>query len=222
MSEDNIPHINQFSLEAFQQVVEALSLNSVTIGDYLVIMNSAADIIILGEPYLALQLWFHMKSGMFMGRVWSQSVSNGKVENIAQLTEACTSLFQCRPCLGYPLHGEKVSLQGKFLISQTPLPRMMSNQCKKIIDKEENITRCTECLNIKLKVETEPGQDDFDTYSEGCQDETDEKMPVKVQILEEDEKKEVNNAFQQKLNDLRICYHKKREEIMTLSRETKI
>ena len=50
---ENIPTVNQFNLEEVKDVVKALSLNSVTMGDYQVIMNSVEDITILGEPYLA-------------------------------------------------------------------------------------------------------------------------------------------------------------------------
>ena len=177
---ENIPTVNQFNLEEVKDVVKALSLNSVTMGDYEVIMNSVEDITILGEPYLALQLWLNMRSGKFMGRVWSQTISNGKVETIAQFTEACISLFESRPCLGYPLCVEQATFKGEFVISQTPLPRMMSTECLKVLDKETNanITSCAECL--KLRVEKEPKEDilidhvkeeDNATEFEGFQDE---------------------------------------------------
>ena len=242
-------HANQFNNEEVKDVLKALSLNSVTMGDYQVIMNSVEDITILGEPYLALQLWFDIKSGKFIGRVWSQTVSNGKVETIAQFTEACTSLFQSRPCLGYPLCGEQVTLQGNYVISQTPLPRMMSKECQKVIAKETNVPCCAECL--KLRAEKEPKQEilidtsddikqeDNQTYSEGFRDEhmnlslkqdmfvdeemfDDKKMLAQVQIPEKVEKKQANYSFPRKLINLRQHYNKKREEILTLPRKLQV
>ena len=48
--------------------LKALSLNSVTLGDHIVIMSGEADVTICGEPYLALQLWLNLRSGDYMGR----------------------------------------------------------------------------------------------------------------------------------------------------------
>ena len=48
--------------------VKRLSLNSVAVGDYFVVMGGEADTTICGEPYLALQLWLNMSSGDYMGR----------------------------------------------------------------------------------------------------------------------------------------------------------
>ena len=61
-----------------------LSLTWVTIGDYIVVMNSKIDVTIGGEPYLALQLWLNVKSGSLTRRVWDQNVASGKVVSIAQ------------------------------------------------------------------------------------------------------------------------------------------
>ena len=53
----------EFMSEEVADVLKALHLNSLVMGDYLVIVNGVADITYLGEPYLALQLWFNMTSG---------------------------------------------------------------------------------------------------------------------------------------------------------------
>ena len=45
----------EFMSEEVADVLKALHLNSLVMGDYLVIVNGVADITYLGEPYLALQ-----------------------------------------------------------------------------------------------------------------------------------------------------------------------
>ena len=93
----------EFNHNEVLYALKALSLNSVSLGDYIVVMNGAVDITVRGEPYLALQLWLNMKSGDYMGRVWSQTTSYGRVASVTQFMEACTNHFRGRPCLGYPL-----------------------------------------------------------------------------------------------------------------------
>ena len=53
----------QFNLDDAIGALKVLSLNSVTFGDYLVVLNDHEDAMICGEPYLALQLWLNLKSG---------------------------------------------------------------------------------------------------------------------------------------------------------------
>ena len=57
-----------FSHAEILHAVKTLSLNSVAVGDYIVVMGGEADTTICGEPYLALQLWLNMSSGDYMGR----------------------------------------------------------------------------------------------------------------------------------------------------------
>ena len=57
-----------FSHVEIVHAVKSLSLNSVAVGDYFVVMSGEADTTICGEPYLALQLWLNMSSGDYMGR----------------------------------------------------------------------------------------------------------------------------------------------------------
>ena len=57
-----------FSHVEIVHAVKTLSLNSVAVGNYFVVMSGEADTTICGEPYLALQLWINMSSGDYMGR----------------------------------------------------------------------------------------------------------------------------------------------------------
>ena len=53
--------------EAKMALVE-LSLTSVMYGDYLVVLNSDFDLVVAGEPQLALMLLFNVRTGRFMAR----------------------------------------------------------------------------------------------------------------------------------------------------------
>ena len=53
--------------EAKMALVE-LSLTSVMYGDYLVVLNSDFDLVVAGEPQLALMLLFNIRTGRFMAR----------------------------------------------------------------------------------------------------------------------------------------------------------
>ena len=97
----------EFNRKDALAVLKDLSLNYATLGDYLVVMNGKVDAVICGEPYLALQLWFHMVSGKFISRIWSQTVGHSRVVNMTQFTEVCTGMN----CIN-------ISLQGKLIIGE--------------------------------------------------------------------------------------------------------
>ena len=69
--------------EVILSALDNLSLIWVTIGDYIVVMNDKIDATIGGEPYLARQLWFNVKSGKIISRIWDQTVSFGRAVNVA-------------------------------------------------------------------------------------------------------------------------------------------
>ena len=80
-----------------------------------------------------------------------QTVASSNVLNVAQLMEACTNHFSGQPCLGYPFDKSEQLLQ-EFVVSQTPVPRMISAKCKKIIGKDKevnNVNSCSECLRLE-------------------------------------------------------------------------
>ena len=161
----------EFNLENALAVLKSLCLNFGTLGDYLVVMNGKADAIINGEPYLALQLWFNMVSGKFIGRIWGRSVSYDKVDSIDKFAEVCNKYFQYRPCVGYTL-GDEEQYSQAFVISQTPLPRKISRECKGLLNKNINddIQSCQECLKagysgLELKTEVLV-EDKFDAEEE--------------------------------------------------------
>ena len=68
-------------------ILSSLSLTSVTIGDFLVIMRSKFDLTISGEPYIGLVLLLNLKDGTYISRIWNQTVASGNVERPDQLRE---------------------------------------------------------------------------------------------------------------------------------------
>ena len=62
----------RIDLEEAKGVLASLSLTSVTFGRFLLVMRSECDVIIAGEPYVALMLWLDVDTGKFITRVWNQ------------------------------------------------------------------------------------------------------------------------------------------------------
>ena len=81
----------ELSLEDATEVLSNLSLASVTIGDYLVIMRSQFDLTISGEPYIGLVMLLSLKDGAYISRIWNQTVASGNVERPEQLREVFSS-----------------------------------------------------------------------------------------------------------------------------------
>ena len=125
--------VGEFQWNKVSSVLSNLSLTSVTIGDYIVVLNSKYDAVISEEPYLALQLWFNLKSGKIIKRIWGQTVGYDKVVCLAQLREACLAHFKGKPCIGSLEGLDEFSWQD-FVISQSPVPRKISSTCQMLLD----------------------------------------------------------------------------------------
>ena len=142
-----------------------LSLTWVTIGEYMVVMSSKIDVTIGGEPYLARQLWFNVKSGKIISRIWDQTVAVGKVISVAEFSEACRMHFRGRPCIGYPSSND-VHNGEDFVISQTPVQRKVSRICQKVLEPDSNgsnemVQSCEECLKLGVKNEERTEKEAF-------------------------------------------------------------
>lgn len=143
-------------------VLRELSLSSVLLGDYLVILRSDFDLFISGEPYLATMCLFNIKSGVFLARMWNETVTRVSPCSIAEFEEACRKHFsQGRPCLGYLVDSEAIG-GANFLVSHTPVPRKIARSCNKVLEIEasDDSTACLECMRLgdsKAKVIIEPG-----------------------------------------------------------------
>ena len=158
-----VKECQELKLEEAVSVLQNLSLKWLTIGDYVVVMNSQVDATIGGEPYLALQLWFNVKSGKVIRRIWDQTVALEKVNNGKEFREACMSHFNGRPCIGNLTHADvNEASPHDFVISQTPVPRRISRSCEKVLDVGTiaSIKSCPECLKFD---DPEVQTDDIET-----------------------------------------------------------
>ena len=114
---------SEMGLEEVKNILSSLSLASVTIRDFLVVMRSDFDHTIAGEPYTGLLLLLNITTWKYFCRIWNQTVATGILVKEDQLVEVCKNHFcQGRPCLGCPHPGTRKYLKENFLISQTPVP----------------------------------------------------------------------------------------------------
>ena len=149
-----------------QDALGNLPLTWVTIGDYIVIINDKPDMMIGGEPYIALQLWLDVKYGKIICRVWGKTISSRKVASAAELSFACLAHFKGRPCLGYPLDDEQETEQD-CLLSYSPIPRKVSATCDKFLIQgtDSTVSSCPECLKLKQSA-PEAVISDINTFSD--------------------------------------------------------
>ena len=115
-------------------------------------LRSEFDVTISGEPYVALMLLYNIKSGKYMARIWNQTVAVGWALKDHELHEACRTHFgQGRPCIGHPSRSRNDidSPSEDFLVSQTPIPRIISKNCHKFLGKYYNDRpSCPECQKL--------------------------------------------------------------------------
>ena len=97
---------SEFKWNQVQDALANLPVTWLKIGDYVVVMNDKLDMMIGGEPYLAMQLWFNIKSGKIISRIWDQTVSLGRVASVDKFLEVCLAHIKGRPCIGYPLSAQ--------------------------------------------------------------------------------------------------------------------
>ena len=129
----------------------ALCLKRVRYGGYILVMRSECDIIISGEPHIALFMWLNLETGRFIARIWSQTITTGHAKTLAEFMEACRVHFMSgKPCLGLPAVDD-VHLNEKFVISNSPIPRRISRNCHKTLGQNTSIEAqsCSECLKLE-------------------------------------------------------------------------
>ena len=148
----------QFSQNEAAESCRSLGLNPVKLGGYLVVLNSDYDVVLCGEPYIALMLLIHLDSGKFIARVWNETVTVGAALTIKQLIEACKSLFSCgKPCLGV-IENEYDKNDDSCISSYTPVQRRVSKRCKRFLAKDvhEDVVSCSKCHEL---MEQKPTKD---------------------------------------------------------------
>ena len=141
--------MGEFCLEDITDVVDALSLAWVIVGDHLIVVRSSFDVVISGEPYIAFMLILNLKSKACLTRIWNQTVSKSIVSNKQEFSGICRNLFNSsKPCVGY---ADAKGQEEDNLLVLSPFTRKLSKACLKLIDKddfsEEN--SCAECARLK-------------------------------------------------------------------------
>ena len=145
-----------------RRIIATHSLSSFKIGELLVVTNSHFDLTISDEPYVALMLLFNLSSGKYISRIWNQTMEVGWAHEDNELEEACQRLFkQGKPCIGKLIseHDNNNTSQD-YLESYTPIPRIVSKYCYKLlgISNLSDSISCSECQKLE-KLEKSLTQD---------------------------------------------------------------
>ena len=153
-----------FDLGLIENLLAPLSLTSVKLGGYIIVMKNQFDVTISGEPYVALLFLLDLEHGLYLARIWNQTVASGKVTSIDQFMAACKSHFNGgKPCIGCPMD-EQYQDELQYLVSQTPMPRKISKQCHKVLgEKNAETASCPACMELeKLNSPVLINRGDFD------------------------------------------------------------
>ena len=164
----------QFDMTEAQDVFDRLSLTSVMLDDYLLVVRSSIDVTVGGEPYLALSLLLDTDTGQFFARAWNRTIMTGRALGKDDLSGVCDQLFnRGRPCMGCPDEEGGDAARG-FLASHCPYPRKISRLCEDLLGKGAgaDASACPECLKLaeeakELKAEVKEDLADVDHNVDG-------------------------------------------------------
>ena len=203
-----------------KRIISSLSLSFLDFVDYLVVTRSQFDITISDEPYVAFMFIYNLKSGKYMARIWNQTVAVGWALKNHELVDACRTHFgQGRPCIGHPKPRNDINSPSEdFLVSQTPIPRIISKSCHKFLGKyRKDCPSCQECQKLSnletnmitntweeaINVEEEHGEDE-DLKNEYFEDDwarnSIELYEAGKEILNTEKTKEADNLYEPTLN----------------------
>ena len=137
----------ELNLEEVRGSLAELSLTSVVLGDYLMVMKSDFDVFIDGEPYLALALLLNTKAGVYKLRLWSHTILTGDITGLDHFIQICKGRFsRGKPCIGFP---SSLNEQESGLLSHTLTLRRFSKLCLKFV-KNQGVDQCYECEKMNL------------------------------------------------------------------------
>ena len=146
-------------MAAIREMVADINLAIVRFGDHLLMMNAKFDMTIAGEPYHARTLLFNLKTGRFLSRLWSRTVSYGCALRLEDLREECEGHFRRgKLCLGL-LQGKSEQEGLPFHVTQTPVPRRVSKSCRGMLSSKIHVIddicesfACEECIKLRESV----------------------------------------------------------------------
>ena len=148
LSVATMPH---FQIDEATGILASMSLRWFMYQDYLIITRSDFDVTFGEEPYIALMVLFHRKSGRFMARLWDQTVEKGQAVLIEQFRDACKKHLSGRRrlCLGRPPpKSDEEQSPDKLVITQTPMARRFSKDCNGFLTEGYDGDLCQECEKI--------------------------------------------------------------------------
>ena len=203
-----------------KRIISSLSLSFLDFVDYLVVTRSQFDITISDEPYVAFMFIYNLKSGKYMARIWNQTVAVGWALKNHELVDACRTHFgQGRPCIGHPKPRNDINSPSEdFLVSQTPIPRIISKSCHKFLGKyRKDCPSCQECQKLSnletnmitntweetINVEEEHGEDENlknEYFEDDWARNSIELYEAGKEILNTEKTKETDNLYEPTLN----------------------
>ena len=69
----------RLDLEEAKESLSKVKLHSVRLGGFLVVLRDDFDVTISGEPFVAYVLLCNLESGLYLARIWNQTVASGYV-----------------------------------------------------------------------------------------------------------------------------------------------
>ena len=153
----------QLDVSEAEKTLKDLTLTSVKVGDYLIVMNHTFDVTLNEEPYLALTVFYNTISGKFLKRIWNKTVASGKVVELSEFMDVCSAhLKQGRPCLGYLKYERKSSSTCNIFVTQnSPREIEMCKECLKARDTKTNGKEHVEKMRKDEKVIGKIKTEDF-------------------------------------------------------------
>ena len=148
-------------------VLNRLELVMVKIEDWIILQRSVFDITMDGEPFPALQLYFNIKTGSHLTRVWGRTHSKGEIvkNDVTEFELLCNQIFaQGLACC--PGQTAEDGADECLISVEYPFQRNVSAGCaifylpNDAVCDQAPVAQCVECKldkNARIKIE----EDDF-------------------------------------------------------------
>ena len=82
----------QLDFEGAKESLGKVNLQSVRLGGFLIVLRDDFDVTISGEPFVAYILLLNLQSGLYLARIWNQTVASGYVSRV--VVEKFVSRYQ--------------------------------------------------------------------------------------------------------------------------------
>ena len=133
--------------------LEALQLQMITIGDWILIQRATFDINVKEEPYHSIQIYANVKTMTYIRRVWGISERRGELHAMEDITDLCIATFKKSVvCSGHISPG--VGRDHLFQVSY-PFNRWVSGSCLIRYTQDQGgeiIGVCSECSGVGANI----------------------------------------------------------------------